>query len=397
MFAIRRPNTIELSLPTSIRRSREIVSRDDVIKSINAVLGNDSRTSIQCIQRATNGMSYRVTFKPESLRPRESLLTKGIYLKGTFCYFMGAEATYQVITVSNVPFEVSDAGVQAFFETYGEVREIIRNKDKYGFETGDRRLLMVLGHHIPASVFLDPFTAHVKYRNQPLCCYHCNWWGHTNRNCPLEGRCGKCGSRAHHTYACQDLAVDPPAYSVGRSDDDAFEVHPAVEWLRRAMEPTASELFGSDHDVESNHTNDIPTEVEGPMDVPAEQEPIEQEPIAQEPAEQQESEDTLSPQLPSHFPHPISQDSLANVPLATGASVPPSPASSQWSCSLGTVVPTPSFSNVVLRGPLLGSPRPAGVATAAWVAHMTPLVNVSNKRAARDVPVGPSGPSRQKT
>lgn len=177
MFATRRPNTIELSLPTSIRRNREIVTRDDVIKSIKNVLGNDSRTSIQCIQRATNGMSYRVTFKPESLRPRESLLTQGIYLKGTFCYFMGAEATYQVITVSNLPFEVSDAGVQAFFETFGEVREIIRNKDKYGFETGDRRLLMVLGHHIPASVFLDPFTAHVKYRDQPLCCYHCNWWG----------------------------------------------------------------------------------------------------------------------------------------------------------------------------------------------------------------------------
>jgi hypothetical protein len=65
------------------------------------------------------------------------------------------------------------------------------------------------------------------------------------------------------------------------------------------------------------------------------------------------------------FPNPVSQDSLANVPLGVSGSASRSPDPSQvslWSCYLGTSVPTPSFSNVVKHGPLLHTSLPVGVA-----------------------------------
>jgi hypothetical protein len=78
-----------------------------------------------------------------------------------------------------------DDDVRLVFVPYGKVNDVIRNRNKHGLDTGDRRLLIILSSHIPARVFMEPYLAYVKYRGQPLCCFHCNWWGHSNRSCSL--------------------------------------------------------------------------------------------------------------------------------------------------------------------------------------------------------------------
>lgn len=165
---------------------------------------------------------------------RDQLLTKGIYLKGTFCYLTEAQPKHKVITVSNLPFEMGDDLIKDFFSHYGEVRGLIRNVDKYGIETGDRRLLMVLSHHIPSRVSLDPFRAQVRYLGQPCCCFNFNWLGHKDRNCPLKDDCGRCGSRSHYMFACEEDFVYPPSFAVNDPPPVSWAQHPSV--IRRALD-----------------------------------------------------------------------------------------------------------------------------------------------------------------
>jgi hypothetical protein len=211
-FLVSRSHTLELSLPRNLRVSRDFVPREDFILAVVNAIGNEARQSIKCIQRADTGLGFRVTFKANCVRFRESLLTKGVNIKGTFCHFNEAESVHNVVTVSNLPFELDDKRIAEVFGKYGMVKDVIRNIDDNGFETGDRRLLMILREHIPAAVFLSPYCAHVKYRGQPLCCFNCNWWGHPDYKCHLAAHClcSRCGDASHATFDCREPSVLSP-------------------------------------------------------------------------------------------------------------------------------------------------------------------------------------------
>lgn len=69
---------------------------------------------------------------------------------------------------------------------------------------------MILPHHIPSRVCLNPYTANVKYMGQPCCCFYCNWLGHKDRNCPLKDACGRCGS-CNHLIQIVGLTIREPS------------------------------------------------------------------------------------------------------------------------------------------------------------------------------------------
>ena len=154
MFSVRRPDTLEFALPNCLRRLDSPVTRDDVLSSIAESIGRASMKLIKCVQRSSSGFGFRVTFKNGANKERESLLTKGIYLRGCFCYLSGVERSYQVVIVSNLPSELADSDVSLVLRDYGEVKDIIRHTDKLGIETGDRRVLMILKKNIPSKLDL---------------------------------------------------------------------------------------------------------------------------------------------------------------------------------------------------------------------------------------------------
>lgn len=316
MYNIQRPDTVELSIPSYLKRSRQIPSRDELLDAVLKSLGPNARSSIKCVQQSANGSSFRVSFKPEAARLRDQLLTKGIYLKGTFCYLTEAQPKHKVITVSNLPFEMGDDLIKGFFSHYGEVRGLIRNIDKHGIETGDRRLLMVLSHHIPSKVSLDPFRAQVRYLGQPCCCFNCNWWGHKDRHCPLKDCCGKCGSRGHYTFACDEDLVYPPALSTKDPFPTTWADHPGV--IRRELDDDLLQVADDDDDADDHELPPAPMSG-SPDDPPQDHCHIE---VVNESTDQPEtsqmdlSTENLLPdpnESPSLFPNNVSQDSLLHV------------------------------------------------------------------------------------
>ena len=81
-------NTLEFALPNVLWSRDNQVSRDEVVKAI----GKDAFKSIKCVQQSSTGFSFRVTFKLNTVTQRENLLTKGLYIRGCFCYLSGVES-----------------------------------------------------------------------------------------------------------------------------------------------------------------------------------------------------------------------------------------------------------------------------------------------------------------
>ena len=325
MFSVHRPCTLELGLPRQLQNLRQPVTREEIILAIGKVLGSDMRTFIKCIQVSNSGYSCRVTFKEGSDRQREQLFIKGIYIRGCFCFLNGVESPQQVVTVSNLPCEVNDDDIKEFFEKYGEVNQVVRNFDKYGLETGDRRLFMSLNEHIPSSVLLDPYVANVKYRSQPLCCFSCNWWGHSNTRCPLKHCCTRCGAKNHHSFRCSKSLIEPPSYALDRTDAYNFPPHPVVSYLDK--------LRSSEESDEGNKDNENPdTQASSSSSQNVETTNNYGNEVTEEIIE--EREECSSQSL---FPNPPSQDSLQNTDMDHSQSSTSS--SFSWS--------SPSFSHVL--------------------------------------------------
>ena len=124
MFKIARKLTLEFSIPSFLRNSRDKISRDEVVRSIRESMREFSE-KIQCVQASANGNSYRISFKAGGEKAMESLLMKGLYFRRSFVFLNEAEPQYTVLTVSNLPFELSDDVLSAFLATYGNVKKVL--------------------------------------------------------------------------------------------------------------------------------------------------------------------------------------------------------------------------------------------------------------------------------
>ena len=224
-LVVKRPDTLELTLPAYYRQRNLQVSRDQMCNSVLNLLGRDAANSIKCLQRSSSGGSFRVTFKPNKEALKDRLLMEGIILHNTPVFFRESEPRGSSVLIQNLPTEVPDTALGRHFSQYGQIRKIVRAKDALGIETGDRRMLITLSHHIPNLMHVGKFSCLVNYQGQPMCCHHCNWWGHTYRRCPFRGACRHCGDKGHHSEKCTQGAVLPPPYPVDGLCPD--EAHPA--------------------------------------------------------------------------------------------------------------------------------------------------------------------------
>ena len=251
MFMVGRPDTLEMFIPPSLSKDPASLTRNEFIASLMDVTGVAAYPKIKCVQKSSSGKSYRVTFKPGSVRVRDNLLDQGLYLKGCFSFFSEVEVKNHVIHLADLPCEIEDEGVKDYFDLYGEVKSVIRCTDEHGFETGDRRIRIILRNHVPATIQMGPFTVRVSYKEQPLCCYHCNWWHHTEKRCGIrnKGRCRFCGSAQHTESRCFSASlIMPPKYPVHAPAGFLEKHHPGMEEVLNARharafpEPTPSEL-----------------------------------------------------------------------------------------------------------------------------------------------------------
>ena len=176
---------------------------------------------------------------------------KGFYLRRSFVFFNEAEPQYTVLTVSNLPFELPDNVLSHFLSKYGQIKTVLRNKDSHGFENGDRRVLITLTHHIPSMIFLDPYIGYVKYKDQPMCCHHCNYWGHVISKCGLKRRCTRCSSQMHVSIDCSEPFSMPPPFPIDERIDQHRLTHPLVLKLQE------EEILLDQDDVSSTHTMDL--------------------------------------------------------------------------------------------------------------------------------------------
>ena len=257
-FKVERKFTLEFSLPSQIVKNSSI-ARPDVVESLKSTLKGDF-SKVKCVQPSVNGRSFRVTFKDGSQRAFENLFVKGLHIKNSFFFLNEAEPSCSVLLVSNLPSELDDSKVKDFFSKFGDVRRITRILDRDGIETGDRRVMITLSHNIPSRTLLSPYIAYVKYRGQPQCCHHCNWWGHTIYRCHLKNRCGQCAG-THPTHQCLTSLVQPPSFPVTSTMDEILlenPNHPALV-ADRTPGPGLSDpaLYGSMESLASNHTNDL--------------------------------------------------------------------------------------------------------------------------------------------
>lgn len=255
MFKVQRKLTLEFSIPSYLRTKNDRISRDEVVRSIRDSL-RESSDKIRCVQASSNGFSYRVSFKPGAEGVMEALLMKGLYLRRSFVFLSEAEPQFTVLTVSNLPFELPDDALSMFLTPYGVVKSVIRNKDTYGFENGDRRVLISLTKHVPSMIFLEPYIAYVKYKDQPRCCHHCNYWGHVSARCGLKRRCTRCSSGQHASIDCKEPFSMPPEFPIGASIGDVTVEHPLLVKQRE------EEMFLEGEDASSTHTLDLFGDIE---------------------------------------------------------------------------------------------------------------------------------------
>ncbi|MDH5678907.1 MAG: hypothetical protein OEZ28_09840 [Nitrospinota bacterium] len=116
--------------------------------------------------------------------------------------------TSVVVTLVNVPHELSDGVLTSHMSMYGKVLGGKRLTIE-GMPTvynGKRQLKMQLTKQIPSSINIGGGRpVWVNYRGQVRTCFRCGLAGHSAEKCEIR-RCFKCDSTAHVARDCQTVS-----------------------------------------------------------------------------------------------------------------------------------------------------------------------------------------------
>jgi len=210
-----RPLSLVVNVPLAFRKKKLASGRAHTL-ICNAISGVVSCGLIRCIQPV--GGVYRITFSSSSAK--YSFLANGLSVDGVYFPVQEADDRSTTVAVHRLPFEVPDEDLKALLSQYGEVHEISRtaDNDKFGWETGSRKVKITITTSIPRALKLRGFNFSVYYKNQPTTCSICFSSAHLARVCPLQGCCRLCKEAGHVEASC-------PKRLSSRVSDPVVEPH----------------------------------------------------------------------------------------------------------------------------------------------------------------------------
>ena len=180
--------------PTIYRSSGSSQVLPELVKSLDV-------PNVQCIQFVPNGI-VRVTYKESA--QCDAALSGGVAFRGSNLRVTPVDARTRVVYLRDLPAEVPDEPVRAFFRKFGIVHSLAPQFHP-GFPdvaTGTRVVRVTLTKDIPSTVRIAGYDARLWYQGQPQSCPICRQFGHRVRDCPLNGRCRRCRQPGHMAREC---------------------------------------------------------------------------------------------------------------------------------------------------------------------------------------------------
>ena len=170
------------------------------IEILNEVLKNFRPAVVVAVQQFPD--LIRITFDSED-SALDALVQAGVRLFGLWCRLSGGPPA-TIVHLFDYPFEEDAESVQAFFETYGRVRNVRHQSylSRDDISTGTRLIDVVLERAPPRIVSINTYICRVWYKGQPLVCNLCGVEGHRASDCPEKNKCRRCGDTGHQARQC---------------------------------------------------------------------------------------------------------------------------------------------------------------------------------------------------
>ena len=170
--------------------------------------------NVQCIQFVPNGI-VRVTFKKAT--QCDAALAGGVSFRGARLRVTPVDARNRLVYLRDLPVEVPDEPVWAFFRKFGVLHSLSRqfHPGWPDVKNGTRVAKVTLTKELPSSVRIAGFDARLWYQGQPQSCPVCRQFGHRVRDVPLNGLCRRCQQPGHMARECSsrrpnvDASSDP--------------------------------------------------------------------------------------------------------------------------------------------------------------------------------------------
>lgn len=136
----------------------------------------------------------------ETLRALGSLT-----LAGKTFPLVSLSSTMKVITLLNLPGELSDECVLQAMSQYGRVVKLHREtyRDFPTIETGARKILIEVRQEVPNFLSIRGYQATALYTGMKKLCRRCGLQGHFAAEC-ITPRCRRCGGYGHEAASCEE-------------------------------------------------------------------------------------------------------------------------------------------------------------------------------------------------
>ena len=194
------PRTLAVHFPPTVYRSTGSAQvLPDLVKSLDIA-------NVQCIQFVPNGI-VRVTFKESA--QCDAALASGVSFRGSKLTVAPVDARTRLVYVRDLPAEVPDEPVGVFLRQYGVVHSLSPqfHPGLPGVKNGTRVAKVTHVKDLPTSVHIAGFDVRLWYQGQPQPCPVCGQFGHSVRDCPLNGLCRQCRQPGHMARECSSRRV----------------------------------------------------------------------------------------------------------------------------------------------------------------------------------------------
>ncbi len=156
-------------------------STDDLVAELLTLVDSDTIKAVQ----STSKRRFLFEFTTEAAA--QKIMTSGIAFRDMHLTLSVAYQHFKSVFVSRVPPGVPDEYFSKALSKYGRVVSV-KSLSIKGFPnilSGTRLIRMTVTTPFPCFLPIMEFPSLVRYRGQPLQCFHCRKIGHYYRDCPI--------------------------------------------------------------------------------------------------------------------------------------------------------------------------------------------------------------------